>query len=180
MPTLDMSDVLLSPEFADRFTLIRRTESVSSKGETVIQEWPTANVIGVFTAASPNQLERLDDHERTQRCMSLITKTQIQSSSYGRQPDMVDWANDRYIVRLVEPYTRYGRGFVQTLILAIDAQQSALDLTEDYILLANVLDQAIHVYIPEGVLFIYTLEETQSMADLLEEVIHESIPNAVN
>lgn len=125
-PTLDVSDVLLDPLFADRFDYLRQPEVVNAYGESTVPAPVTyRNQSGVVTFASPNDLDRLPEGDRSARTISIITKVRLQGPSQGVKADVVTWAGDRYVVKLCEPYVRYGQGFVQALAGSIDTQQAA-------------------------------------------------------
>ena len=68
MPTLDFSDVILSLEFNDTFSVIRRTESVSEvTGRSTITEVQTDGLIGIVTfgAGGNRRVEEAQDASRT-------------------------------------------------------------------------------------------------------------------
>lgn len=124
MPQLDVSDVLLDPAIADVFDVTRRVQALTAKGRTTTSPSVFKNVRGVVTAAHGNDLERLDDSQRMGRNMSVVTKFALrgpaQVTGTKFQPDLVIWAGDTYVVKAVDPYERYGRGFVQAIIGSID------------------------------------------------------------
>lgn len=124
MPLLDVSSVLLDPDFATRFTVRRRTQVISAKGRTTTTDTDTPNVVGVITVASPTDLERLPDDQRMGRNMLVVTKYRLRGPSKDNvdqfQPDLVLWTGDTFIVKDVQPYTEYGAGFMQCIIGSID------------------------------------------------------------
>lgn len=124
-PFLDVSDVLLDPEIADSFSVIRRTQVTSVKGRITTADVTTDNVIGVVCMSHPNDLQRLDDNQRMGRHITIITQHRIQGPSPNKQPDYVVWNGDTYIVQTVDPYTRYGAGFVQIVAGSVDSVDQA-------------------------------------------------------
>lgn len=120
MPYLDVSDVLLDPMIADRFTVKRRVQSVSAHGRTSITTTEIPNVVGVVNAASPNDLERLDDSQRMGRHLSIVTKYRLVGPAPGLQPDLIHWGGDDFIVQTIDPYPQYGQGFVQAIVGSIN------------------------------------------------------------
>lgn len=131
-PQLDVSDVLLSPEFADSCTVIQRLEVVTDGGEvTTPSNNPIPNVVAVFTAASPNQLERYPDMQwgtRTHNCITKFRLRGVAEAANGDnfQPDLVVWDGITFIVQVIEPYTRYGAGFIQAIITSMDFKEPPL------------------------------------------------------
>lgn len=130
MPLLDVSDAF-DVDNTDVFQVIRRPETVNDSGESETTDASPVDAQGVICAASPEDLERLDDNDRMQRTISIVTQYRLRGTSRsGAQdwkPDIIVWpkaSGEKYEVKLVEPYTRYGAGFVQALagsIMAVDA-----------------------------------------------------------
>jgi hypothetical protein len=123
-PFLDVSEVLLDPEIAGPFVVYRRTAIVNDHGrvESNRQQLPA---IGVITAAHGNDLRRLEDSDSMGRVISIITRTMLQGPSGGAgqpemMPDMVGWGGGMFVVKSVDPYPQYGRGFIQALAASME------------------------------------------------------------
>jgi len=127
MAELDVGDILLDNMIADPFTITRRIQEVNSKGrlnpttELIEENDDETPLVGVFTIASPNDLERLDDSQRMGRNFSLVTRVRLYGPSKaasGRQylPDIVHWQGNDFLVKNVEPYTQYGAVFIQAIV----------------------------------------------------------------
>lgn len=132
MPFLDVSDVLLDPDFASRFDIKRRAETVGSNGRPVVTETLIKKQVGVFTVASPNDLDRLSEEDRMGRNFVLVTKARLLGPSQSAagvkyKPDLVVWQGNSYIVKTMEPYTQYGAGFVQAIVGSIDMLDQTLN-----------------------------------------------------
>lgn len=122
-PYLDVSEALLDPTLVDQFVVTRRPEVIDAHGRsTVPAPIVFKNIIGVVTAASPNDLERLDDQDRMGRHLSIVTKFRLQGPSPGFKPDTITWKGDVFIVKSIDPYPQFGDGFVQALVGSIDTQ----------------------------------------------------------
>lgn len=121
MPWLDVSDIVLCPEFADTVTVTRRAETIDGHGRSVITP-TTFSAIGVVTAQSPSQLNRRDDAQLIDRAISFVTKARVYSAVAGFQPDQILYNGVVYTVDSVLPFTRYGAGFVEVLALSMNAQ----------------------------------------------------------
>ena len=120
MPYLDVSSILLDPDFADRFTVIRRIETVGQTGRSSTSNQTFPNIVGVITAADPTDLERREDFQSTPRLISIVTKFKLQGEVKGRQPDLVSWIGDNFLVKKIDIYTRFGTGFIQAICESID------------------------------------------------------------
>lgn len=111
MPTLDFSDVILSPELNDRFSLIRRTEVVSDAGRGAVSEVQTDNHIGIVTFGSGGN-KRDEDAQNASRTLNVITKVRLREAAPGVQPDVILYDGQRFTITKVEPWHRTGSGFV--------------------------------------------------------------------
>lgn len=128
MPFLDVaSETLLDPMIADRFTVKRRLETVDNHGRSTVATTTTGGIIGVVTAASPNDLERLDDMDRAGRHLSIVTKFALQmvakdSAGNKYKPDLVNFQGNDYVVKYVDPYWKFGGvgGFTQAIVGSIN------------------------------------------------------------
>lgn len=119
MSQMDVTAALLDPYIADRFTVKRRAETISDKGRT---QMATTNLlaVGVIASAGPNDLMRLDDSQRMGRVLSVVTRFRLIGPAPGKQPDIISWQGDDYIVITVDPYPQYGQGFVQAIIGSVN------------------------------------------------------------
>lgn len=120
MPTLDVGEVLLDPEIADRFKVWRRREAVDATGiESTNSQlfWP---VYGVVTQAGGNDLVREPDATIAGRTISVVTRFSARCAAQGYQPDVIEWNGNRYVIDSCDNYDRFGRGFVQVTATAIE------------------------------------------------------------
>lgn len=125
-PLIDVaSEVLTDPVFLDSFSVIRTPNAVNSDGRNSGTPVTISGLFGVFDAATPNDLLRLDDQDRMGRNMVLVTSYKLNGPSDDRNADKVIWNGDTYVVKHIDPYNRYGGGgFIQAIIGSIDAQDS--------------------------------------------------------
>ena len=137
MPVLDLSDALLEPTFQDYFTVQRRMETVSNGGlSTVKRSSFAAN--GVITMASGNELDREPEEQHQGKSIHIVTRARLTGVAPGFQPDIIVWHGDNFIVRKVEDYSGYGRGWLQVECTSVDFVDQApsvllgeLDFSED-------------------------------------------------
>lgn len=118
--TIDVSDVLLDVDLADSFTVNRRKQTLDHGRPIIAIETTFNNVYGIVTAAHPNDLDRLDDSQRMGRNLSVVTQFRLQGPAMGYQPDTVIWKGDTYVVKSVDPYPQFGKGFVQAIVGSMD------------------------------------------------------------
>lgn len=124
--TIDVNDVILDADFADLFVVLRRLDHVTSKGRSDPSTRRYPNTPGVICAASKNDLDRLDDNQRMGRNLSVVTTFPLRGPAPGYQPDEIVWQGDTYVVKALDPYPQYGRGFVQAIVGSIDSVDHAV------------------------------------------------------
>lgn len=121
MALLDVSELLTDPDFADEFPVKRRSQVTGNNGRVSIDEKDLEGV-GVICAASPSDLRRLPEDQRTDRAISVVTQFRLRASAPDYQPDLVGWQGDFYVVSDIQPYTHFGSGFVQAICTSMSAQ----------------------------------------------------------
>jgi hypothetical protein len=123
---LDPSEILLDPEFASTFVVIQRPETITASGRSEQNPVAVPNVIGVVTAATPNELVRLEDMTHGRRTIKIYTRFRLQAASVGRQPDLVVWRGDSYVVITFDPYANFGAGWIKAFATSIDATDAVV------------------------------------------------------
>lgn len=150
MPQLDLREALLDPMMVDFFAVVRRQESITQKGRssTVKRRF---NTFGIVDAASPNDLDRLEDYQFQTKAISVVTQFKLrgvsQQSKKNYQPDLIFWASDYFLVRTVEDYSRYGAGWIQAIATSTDFIDEAPGM-DGYIPSCNFTDLRNSGYIP--------------------------------
>jgi hypothetical protein len=123
MPTLDVSEAF-DPSFMDDFTVVRRIQTINQNGRVVITPTESA-VTGVVVAASPNDLQRLPELQYMNKTITIYTQYKLQGPAPGFQPDEILWHGSQYLVRAIDDYSGYGRGFIMAVCTSIDAVDPA-------------------------------------------------------
>jgi hypothetical protein len=124
MPTLDVSDIPLCAEFADRFDVIRRPETISQSGRSVPSQVTVAGLLGTIYPTGDNSLVRQTDYQLGRKTLTIVTPYRLQMAAPGYQPDLVLYRGNQYVVSAIEDFSQYGAGFIVaevSSILAIDA-----------------------------------------------------------
>lgn len=122
MAFLDVSiDTLLDPTFTDRIVVTRRKDVVGNNGRTTPRTVFTKPAHAIVTMASSAELDRLPkDYQITGREISVVTKFPLQGEVLGKQPDMLTWRGDTYIIKAIDYYPQFGAGFVQAICVSLD------------------------------------------------------------
>lgn len=128
MPDIDVSDLLNDPFAAELLTILRQKETVTQKGrESNTYETITPQPVGVVqpkdTVIGGNEVTREDDKIYRGAALIIHTQFRLRGPAPGYQPDVIVWQGDRYVITLVNNFSRYGAGF----IYAEAASQESLD-----------------------------------------------------
>ena len=112
MPTLDVTDLLLDPDFATTGLIcIRNAEKVGEDG-IAVQTPAQTTFTGVVTAGKGAVLVRQDGSSRTQDNILVHTTFRLRVSGAVYAADIVVFGGNQYTVSQVNDYSTYGRGFV--------------------------------------------------------------------
>lgn len=122
MPMLNPGIIVDSPFLSDEFQVIRKAETVGVNGRSTTSAKQFC-AHGVVTQAGRGDLERLDDAQRAEYVISVISQTQLRGPTPGAQPDHIKWAGTEFLVIKCLPYPRYGQGWYKILA----ASQTAID-----------------------------------------------------
>lgn len=129
---IDMSEAF-SWENQDTFDVIRRSQVRNNFGEPVNTEVVTEGVLGVVDAGSPNEIAIGTDEQHFGQTLSIVTQFLLRGTTKALvngvltefAPDIVKWSGSYYKVVLVEPYQRYGRGWIQAQLTSQDYIEQA-------------------------------------------------------
>lgn len=126
MPSLDLSDVILDPDFADLVTVRRVAESVNGYGEAVATPTTFTNVAMVIVNQSPAEIIRKEDGTTTPRKASIVTTFRLVAQSPGYQGDQIDVDGATLTVTEVLPFSRFGAGFCEAIGTYLGSSPSAV------------------------------------------------------
>lgn len=114
MPTLDVSDVILSPEFMDIMTYTRNVQTVGDDG-IASNAQTTSTIYGVVTSDKGDVISRESAGSLVNGTITVHTLTKLRNDGSGWDADTVTWNNSSFTVKAVNDYSRYGRGFVAAI-----------------------------------------------------------------
>lgn len=127
MAFLDVSDVLLDPDFADEFAVKRRSEIIDLHGRSNTQDQIIPNLFGIITAASPSDLDRREDYQNMSRSLTIVCQFSLRGETTNFQPDIVVWRGSEYLVKHVDAYPQFGKGFYQAECSSMQKTDRALE-----------------------------------------------------
>ncbi len=112
MAQIDVSDLLLDPDFVNPLTLIHRAPVVNGFGENKLVE-TCEETVGSVQPASGKTIQRLPDALRVANVSSFWIKAGIVADSTCAYPDVISFNGKRYAVQTVNDWSNWGAGWVE-------------------------------------------------------------------
>jgi galactose-6-phosphate isomerase len=115
MPFLDVSDVLLDPDFCDTSLICQRNVLITDsdgRGNIVPHTFPFAAVV---TSDRGERLQRGVIGEHASTTIIVITRFGLRDAGSGYTADIVQWNGKRYTVTKTNDYSTYGIGFIESI-----------------------------------------------------------------
>lgn len=114
---VDVSQLLLDPDFVDPVIHIARIPQVNSKGQNILtsQEIKT---VGCVQPASGRTINRLPEALRVANVSEFWLKGLIAASQPGKYPDVLVFNGFRYQVQMVFDWTQWGGGWCEGACIA--------------------------------------------------------------
>ncbi|MGX1960103.1 head-tail adaptor [Serratia proteamaculans] len=119
MPLLDVTEVLLDPDFVDFSLVCRRQTQTTDDDNFPINTPQEIPFTGVVTVDRSLEARRMAAGQNINGAILIVTQFRLTqgSKSINDGPnldaDLVTYNGGLYRVTFVDPYTRYGAGFVQ-------------------------------------------------------------------
>ena len=118
MANIDVSDLLLDPDFVDTVSVIRRTTAINSYGENVVSEPTTIVTVASVQPASFKQIQRLPDALRIADVRSFYIKIPIILDSTTTYPDVIVYRGKRFQVQTSAHWLNFGAGWCEAVCVA--------------------------------------------------------------
>lgn len=117
MGNIDVSDLLLDPDFVDAMTVITRKPKVNSKGENILIDNPVVSV-GSVQPASGRTIMKLPDEFRVANVSSFWFKGSIIATAPGKYSSVIIFKGLRYQVQTVFDWSNWGAGWCEGTCVA--------------------------------------------------------------
>lgn len=117
MPNLDVSDVLIDPDFMSKGIVCTRTAvTVGDNGrpQTTVT---THTFNGVVTSNDGFKLDRKPDGTVIKGAINIHTRFALSEGNADYQANEIKWQSRDYIVSQTLPNTQYGRGFIKAICI---------------------------------------------------------------
>lgn len=116
MANIDVSDILLDPDFTNEMSLIRRSASISSKGRNTLVEAEPLTITACMQNVDTETLEKYPDLALLSDKISVWYKGTLTAESVNGYSDIIVFGSTRYYVKYVdEDYTNFGQGWTKAV-----------------------------------------------------------------
>jgi galactose-6-phosphate isomerase len=125
VPSIDVNEVILGGDIAgEAFQVIRRRQTMVD-GMAVEVETLLTGMVGAIAPTGDNSLVRAEGFTEQNETLQVVTNFMLRGPSRTADDaewmaDLVVWQGSRYIVRTVNNFSQYGRGFIQAECLSFD------------------------------------------------------------
>lgn len=119
MALIDVSELLVDPDFVDDFTVIRAVESVGDNGRATFSP-SSSTAIGCVQPSAPSSLRLLPETTRVEGAIDIWTKTHLQVNDGKRAADTVIWNKRSYLVANTRDWSQYGEGYINATCILQD------------------------------------------------------------
>lgn len=111
MANIDVSELLLDPDFVSPVTLIRRSANVNGHGENELTETVIPNVLMSVQGAKEESLARMPEGARLTDIITVFYRGQLTTEAENGYGDVIVWGGKRYQVKVVpQNFMNFGHG----------------------------------------------------------------------
>ncbi len=113
MPLLDVTEVLLDPNFVDTTLVCHRQIQSRDDDNFTTNTQQDIPFSGVVTVDRSLEARRMAAGQNINGAILIVTQFRLTQGQPGLDADVVTYRGREYRVTFVDPYTAYGAGFVQ-------------------------------------------------------------------
>ena len=117
MAQIDVTDLLLDPEFCDVMSVVTRVPTVDVHGENSLAE-TTLVTVGSVQPASGRTINRLPEEFRVANVSEFWFKGKIVASEPGKYSSILVFNGQRYQVQTVMDWSNFGAGWSEGTCVA--------------------------------------------------------------
>jgi len=114
---VDVTELLVDPDFVDTISVITRVSTVNTRGENVMSE-STLVSVGSVQPISGKAIQRLPDEFRLADVKTFWFKGEIVASSPGKYSSILVFKGKRYQVITVLDWLNFGEGWTEGMCVA--------------------------------------------------------------
>lgn len=113
MARIDVSELMVDPDFISPISIVRRTATVNTYGENVLANATPLTVVGSVQSVGRNTLKRLPDGALLQNWKTVYCKTPLYADVASGYADQVIFEGLTYNVKNVLPWGNFGAGWYE-------------------------------------------------------------------
>ncbi|MBN5205179.1 head-tail adaptor [Serratia marcescens] len=113
MPLIDVTEVLLDPDFVDTTLVCHRQIQSRDDDNFTTNTQQDIPFSGVVTVDHSLEARRMAAGQNINGAILIVTQFRLTQGQPGLDADVVTYRGREYRVTFVDPYTAYGAGFVQ-------------------------------------------------------------------
>lgn len=113
MPLLDVTEVLLDPDFVDTTLVCHRQIQSRDDDNFTTNTQQDIPFSGVVTVDRSLEARRMAAGQNINGAILIVTQFRLTQGQPGLDADVVTYRGREYRVTFIDPYTAYGAGFVQ-------------------------------------------------------------------
>lgn len=122
MAQIDITELLVDPDFIDPISIIHRISTVNNFGENVLVE-SVATGYGSVQPATGKTIQRLPEGLRVADVSEFYVKGTLVTDGSSLYPDILVFRGLRYQVQTVNDYSNWGAGWCQgTCVVEVPSQ----------------------------------------------------------
>jgi len=111
MALLDVSEIVLDPDFADAIVCKRRSQTIGTNGRATNAAPVETTFYGVVTEYDGDILERMEIGDKIKGSITIHSKFPLIEGAPGQTADIIAFRGREYTVARVENYSHFGAGF---------------------------------------------------------------------
>ncbi|MGB9040375.1 MAG: hypothetical protein WCC23_17960 [Acinetobacter calcoaceticus] len=115
MANLDVSDVLLDPDFMDTGIICNRTSVIVGNNGRAQGSTTSTPFSGVVTTNNGLKMDRREDGTLIKGAINIHTQFALTSGDAKTKADEIIWKGKTYIVSQVLDNLHYGQGFIKAI-----------------------------------------------------------------
>lgn len=117
MAQIDVTDVLVDPDFTDPMQVVTRVPQIDSHGENRLTE-KAVNSFGSIQSVTGKDLERIPEALRNMNVRSFWFRGEIVATAPGKYSSILVFKGQRFQVKHVFDWTNWGTGWCEGLCVA--------------------------------------------------------------
>jgi len=115
MALIDVSELIIDPDFADAFIQIKRSAAIDDKGRMTLTETPS-NRTGVIQGINDDVLKRFPEAADFIEGITVWCQSQLEVESPSGYCDVVVWNGQRYLVKIIDQnFMNFGAGWTSAI-----------------------------------------------------------------